>query len=165
MRLSHVEWSRDIPWRNLAAMVAPMLDIDTGRYPGWFTRLITTAYNLRRPSTRYVFGVAHRDPMTLPFEKNLMTSDRSRWERMQALMLAQPFLCVYGPTFGWLGAALRSIRQVKRRGFPEEIVTPILIVAAGADHVVGTPAERDYVKRLTKANYVEIEGAEHEILM
>ncbi len=51
------------------------------------------------------------------------------------------------------------------RGFPEKIVTPILIVAAGADRVVGTPAERDYVKRLTKANYVEIEGAEHEILM
>jgi lysophospholipase len=146
-------------------MVAPMLDIDTGRYPGWFTRLITTACNPRRPSKRYVFGVAHRDPMTLPFEKNLVTSDRSSWERMQALMRAQPFLRVYGPTFGWLGAALRSIRQVKRRGFPEEIVTPILIVAAGADRVVGTPAERDYVKRLTKANYVEIEGAEHEILM
>jgi lysophospholipase len=125
MRLGHVEWSRDIPWRNLAAMVAPMLDIDTGRYPGWFTRLITTAYNLRRPSKRYVFGVAHHPPMTLPFEKNLVTSDRSRWERMQALMRAQPFLRVYGPTFGWLGAALRSIRQVKRRGFPEEIVTPI----------------------------------------
>jgi lysophospholipase len=84
---------------------------------------------------------------------------------MQALMRAQPFLRVYGPTFGWLGAALRSIRKVKRRGFPEEIVTPILIVAAGADRVVGTPADRDYVKRLTKANYVEIEGAEHEILM
>ena len=38
-------------------------------------------------------------------------------------------------------------------------------MAAGDDRVVKTEAERAYAKRLPNASYVEIKGAEHEILM
>ena len=148
-----------------AVMVAPMLDIDTRPYPPWVTNLITAFFNLRRPSKRFVFGSKRRDPMTLPFEKNVVTRDRARYERTQAILTKFPYLRVFGPTFGWLGAALRSIRRITRRGYPEEIATPILIVGAGADRVVHTPAEREYAKRLAGARYVEIADAEHEILM
>jgi lysophospholipase len=148
-----------------AVMIAPMLDIDTRPYPPWTTRVITAFFNLRRPSKRFVFGVSDRDPLTLPFEKNMVTGDRGRYERAQAILRARPYLRVFGPTFGWLGAAFRSIRRVKRRGFPEDIATPLLIVGAGADRVVHTPAERAYAERLVKARYVEIADSEHEILM
>ncbi len=106
-----------------------------------------------------------RDPITLPFEQNLITKDRGRYERTQAILRAKPFLRVFGPTFGWLGAALKSIRRITRRGYAEAIATPLLIVGAGADRVVITAPERDYAKRLPNARYVEIAGSEHEILM
>ena len=148
-----------------AVMVAPMLAVDTKPYSLWLTRLVTAVMNIRRPSKQYLFGTAKRDPMTLPFEQNMVTRDRDRHERMKALLRAQPFLRVHGATFGWLGAALRSIRQIWARGFPEAIQTPILIVGAGADRVVITAPEREYAKRLPNARYVEIADSEHEILM
>src|SRR5262249_45078976 len=126
---------------------------------------IAAALSLRAPSTRLVFGSEERDPLELPFEQNVVTSDRGRFERTRSLLKAQPFLRVYGPTFGWLNAAFRSMRRIRKRGFAEAITTPLLIVGAGADRVVKTQAIRDYVKRLPHAHYVEIDGTEHEILM
>jgi lysophospholipase len=148
-----------------AALISPMLEIQTGQYSPGFTKLMVTVHNLRRPSTRFIYGVEERDPLELAFADNRVTSDEPRYERTRALLKAQPFLRIYGPTFGWLGAAFQSVARMMRRGFAEDIATPLLIVGAGKDRVVHTPAVRDFVKRLPNVRYVEIENAEHEILM
>src|SRR5205823_10333746 len=97
---------------------------------------ITALFNLYKPSTRFVFGIEERDPLNLTFEQNAVTSDRERFERTQRLLRAQPFLRIYGPTFGWLGAAFRSMRRMRRKSFAEEITTPLLVIGAGRDRVV-----------------------------
>jgi lysophospholipase len=148
-----------------AVLLAPMLEVHTGKYSPAQTQMITTLFNLRKPSTRMVFGIEERDPLDLKFEENAVTSDRARFERTQALIRAQPFLRIYGPTFGWLGAALSSMRRMKRASFAREIATPLLVVAAGRDRVVQVQPIRDFVKNLPNARYVEIEDSEHEILM
>jgi lysophospholipase len=148
-----------------AVAVSPMLDINTGKYSPRITGLITSLFNLTKPSTRFVFGIEERDPLDLTFEGNAVTSDRGRFERSQEFLRAQPFLRIYGPTFGWLGAAFRSMRRMRRKSFAEEITTPLLVVGAGRDRVVRTEAIREFVKHLPHARYVEIEDAEHEILM
>lgn len=160
--LRHLRTSR--PRFACAALVTPMLAVNTQPYPPWLTRIVTALFNLRRPSKRMVFGW-NVDPATLSFEKQRATRDRARWDRMQALLRAQSFLCTFGPTFGWLGAAFRSMRRVAERDFPEGIVTPVLVVAAGADKIVLTPPQGPYAKRLPKGQYLEIADAEHEILM
>lgn len=160
--LRHLRASR--PRLACAVLITPMLEVETKPYPPWLTRVVTALLNIRRPSKRFVFGW-DVDPVTLPFEKQRATRDRARWERMQALLRAQPFLCTYGPTFGWLGAAFRSMRKVQEPEFPEAIVTPVLIVGAAADKIVLTPPQATYAKRLRKGQYVEIADAEHEILM
>jgi lysophospholipase len=148
-----------------AVLLAPMLEVHTGKYSPAQTQMITTLFNLRKPSTRMVFGIEERDPLDLKFEENAVTSDRARFERTQALIKAQPFLRIFGPTFGWLGAALSSMRRMKRPRFAQEIATPLLVVAAGHDRVVQVQGVRDFVKNLPNARYVEIEESEHEILM
>jgi lysophospholipase len=150
---------------SCAVLTAPMLEIDTGKYSPELTSWIATAMNLRRPSTRIVFGLEERDPLNVAFEDNVCTSDRDRYERNKAMLAKQPFLRVFGPTIGWLGAAFRSMRRIKRSGFPEHIATPVLIFGAGKDRIVKTAAVRDYAKRLPNARYVEVEDSEHEILM
>ena len=144
---------------------APMLDIQTGKYSPSVIKLIVTFFNLGKPSTRFVFGVEGRDPLDLTFEENAVTSDRGRFERTQRLLRAQPFLRINGPTFGWLGAAFRSIRRFKRKSFAQRITTPLLVFGAGRDRVVHVEAVREFVKNLPNARYVEIEDSEHEILM
>ena len=161
-----LRYLHDHPRRiRCAVLLAPMLDVHTGKYSPQQVRVVTTVLNLRKPSTRFVFGVEERDPLDLTFEDNAVTSDRTRFERTQALLKAQPFLRIFGPTFGWLGAALGSMRRIRRKSYAEEIATPLLIFGAGKDRVVHIQAIRDFVQHLPKARYVEIENAQHEILM
>ena len=161
-----LRYVHDHPRRiRCAVLIAPMLDVHTGKYSVQQVRAVTAIINLRKPSTRFVFGVEERDPLDLTFEENAVTSDRDRFERTQKLLRAQPFLRIFGPTFGWLGAAMRSMRRIRRKTYAEEISTPLLVFGAGRDRVVHVQAIRDFVQHLPKVHYVEIEKAQHEILM
>jgi lysophospholipase len=161
-----LRYLHDHPRRFAAAVVlAPMLDVHTGKYSPAATRLITAFFNLRKPSTRLVFGVEERDPLELQFKDNAVTSDKRRFDRNQGLLKAQPFLRIFGPTFGWLGAAFHSMSRLKRKSFAQDITTPLLVVGAGRDRVVHVEAVRAFAKNLPNARYVEIENAMHEILM
>ena len=156
----------DFPRRLACAVaLAPMLEINPGERSERQIRAVTFALNLRRPSTRFVPGVEERDPLELPFEGNPLTSDEQRFERTRALMKKQPFLRINGPTFGWLGAALKSMARLRRPSFIEEITTPLLVFGAGQDRVVRIEAIREFAKHLPNGRYVEITEARHEILM
>ena len=149
----------------VAVLTAPMLGIQTNPYSLEYTRWITFLLNLRQPSSRLIFTVEDRDPMTLAFEDNQVTSDRARYERNREYLKAQPFLRIFGPTFGWLGAAFQSLRRLERPGFAEAITMPLLIIGAGRDQLVINAAAREFAKRLPNARYVEFADAQHEILM
>jgi lysophospholipase len=147
-----------------AVAVAPMIDIELGPYSPTVVHLLTGAYNLLRPSTRFVYGVEGRDPLELRFEQNAVTSDRARWDRNQSYLRTQPFLRINGPTFGWLGAAFRSMARMRKASYAEGIATPLLLFGAGHDQIVKTEAIRDFAKHLPKGRYVELADAQHEIL-
>ena len=48
---------------------------------------------------------------------------------------------------------------------PETITTPLLVVGAGKDRICVTAQTKAFAERLPQARYVEIQDAEHEILM
>jgi lysophospholipase len=148
-----------------AVLTAPMLAVQTGKYSPQFAKAVAFVLNMRRASPQLLYTVEGRDPLHVSFEDNLVTSDRGRFERNREYLKSQPFLRIYGPTFGWLGAAFQSLRRIARAGFAEEISTPLLVVGAGRDRIVTTAAIRDFIKRLPNAKYVEFDDAEHEILM
>ncbi len=155
----------DHPRRFVCAVLcAPMIEIHTGSHSATLVALVTSLINIYRPSKRFIFGVEERDPLELHFEDNVVTSDRGRFERNQNLLKKQPFLRIYGPTFGWLGAAFRSMRRITRKSYAEDIITPLLVFGAGQDVVVHSDAIRALCQRLPNARYVEIQEAKHEIL-
>lgn len=110
-------------------------------------------------------GASGRDQLTLSFAAQLVTSDPDRYARTQAVLKANPELRINGPTWGWVAAALRSIDLLNRPGYAETIQTPALLFGAGHDRICDTPAIRDFAARMPDARFVEIPGAEHEILM
>jgi lysophospholipase len=148
-----------------AVLCAPMLGVQTDSYPLWFTRALTALYNLRAPSPAFVWGSEQRDPLTLPFNDNRVTSDPARYARAQKFLRHHPELRVCGPTFGWLEAAFHSMDAMRAPGFAEAITTKLLIIGAGLDQIVDKDATRAFVKRLPNARYIELADAEHEILM
>lgn len=148
-----------------AVLCAPMLAVRTGQYPMWFTRALTALFNFHSPSVAFVWGSEERDPLTVPFSDNRVTSDPARFARTQKFLREHPEMRICGPTFGWLSAAFRSMDRMQQTGFAEAIETPLLVVGARRDQVVDIEAIHDFAQRLPHARYVELADAEHEILM
>lgn len=99
------------------------------------------------------------------FEKNLQTSDPERFKRFNEVLRQSPELGIGAPTIGWVKAAANCMAQLNAREFGPSMKLPCLIVAAGHDRIVSTPAIEDFCSRTAAAGYLEIPGAEHEILM
>ena len=148
-----------------AILCAPMLGINSRGSPWWVVEKVAAYLNRNGPSTDFVWGMATRDQLKLPFALQIVTSDPKRYARSQALLAADPELRLNGPTWGWLGAALAAIALTRSPGYAEVIETPSLLFGAGKDRVCDTEAVRAFASRMPKAEYVEIAGAEHEILM
>ncbi|HEY2835016.1 MAG TPA: alpha/beta hydrolase [Rhizomicrobium sp.] len=148
-----------------AILCAPMLRINPRGSPWWVVEKVSAYLNREGPSTEFVWGMAKRDQLTLPFSLQIVTSDPVRYARNQALLAANPELRLNGPTWGWLAAALRTIALTRSPGYAEAIQTPSLFFGAGRDRVCDTDAIRAFAQRVPMGTYVEIADAEHELLM
>jgi len=156
----------DRPGEFIAAILcAPMLGINPRGTPWWVVEKIAHYLNRDAPSAEFVWGMAGRDQLTLPFALQIVTSDPVRYARNQALLAANPDLRLNGPTWGWLGAAIKSLAGMHAPGYAEAIATTSLLLGAGRDRVCRTPAVAAFAARMPAATFIEIADAEHEILM
>jgi lysophospholipase len=105
------------------------------------------------------------DPMLGPFESNILTHDRRRYERYRAQLRACPDLALGGVTWGWLAFAFDCAVELARPSAARAAGLPLTVVAAGEDHLVQNGPVRRYAGRAPEARYVEIAGAFHEVLM
>ena len=99
------------------------------------------------------------------FETNRQTSDRLRYDRFNEVLRQSPELGVGSATLGWLSAAGRAMTNLRRRDAGPGIKLPCLVLAAGDDRIVSTPTTEEFVSRTKAAGYLEIAGAQHEIMM
>ncbi|HEX3432072.1 MAG TPA: alpha/beta hydrolase [Rhizomicrobium sp.] len=148
-----------------AVMTAPMLRTATRGYPAWLVRAICSAHARVGLANGWVWGMQERDPLRVPFDENLVTSDCERFTRTRTILGEHPDTRLAGPTWCWLEAAYRSMAELEAPGFAAAITTPCLIFGAGRDRIVETAAVRDFARRLPHGRYVEMPEAEHEILM
>jgi lysophospholipase len=148
-----------------AVLSAPMLRALSRGYPARLARLICALENIAGRKADWVLGMKKRDPLKMTFADQLVTSDAGRFERTQVLLREHPNLRLAGPTWGWLGAAYRSMDRVMSPGYAEAIRTPTLIFGGGRDRIVDTSAAREFAGRLPNGQYLELADAEHEILM
>jgi len=150
---------------SAAVMTAPMLRTATRGHSRWLVRAMASAHTRAGLGKAWVWGMQERDPLHIPFDDNLVTSDRERFARNRALVAETPEIRLAGPTWRWLEAAYRSMAQMEAPGFADAITTPCLVFGAGRDRIVETEAIRDFARRLPHGRYVEIPEAEHEIMM
>ncbi|MGO8954963.1 MAG: alpha/beta fold hydrolase [Rhodomicrobium sp.] len=115
-------------------------------------------------SDSFVPGWKNHAPEANPFEGNLLTSDRLRFERAREAVQAAPHLGIGAPTIGWVAAACSSISTIKSDAFMASVKVPILIVAAGNDRIVSTPALERFASRIKNCTRIVLAGAKHEVL-
>ncbi len=113
----------------------------------------------------YIPGGSGKPFFSRPFSEAALTSDDVRYGRTAEIVAAAPDVAIGDPTIGWSNAAFRQMRQFENPDYPRRTLTPILIVAAGADRVVSTPAVEAFASRLKVGRVITLPYARHEILM
>ena len=140
---------------------APMIDL-AGLNGSSLARLIARTMRLFGLDEQYILGGG--PDQAEDFEKNTLTSDRVRFERNAAIVVAEPKLGLGSSTVAWVNAAFETIDAFRAADYPSRIIQPTLIFAAGDDTIVSIDAIKRFAERLPAGSHRLIEGARHEIL-
>ena len=151
-------------WFDRMVLTAPMLRLAQRRMLGMAPGLARIMRGLGRGGA-YIPGGSAEVLSMRPFVGNPLTSDPVRYARSQAVLETEPALGLGSPTIAWADSAFRVMAQMRPTSFPSRIRQPILIVAAGRDQLVSTPAIETFAIHLRAGAHVVVAGAEHEIMM
>jgi lysophospholipase len=151
-------------WWDRMVLCAPMIGFagsERGNRTNAIAAEIATFFGL---GDAFIPGSKAYLPYIDPFETNVLTSDRLRYDRARDVVLAQPKLSIGAPTLGWVTAASSSISQINSFEFMENVKVPVLIVAAGNDQVVSTAAIERFASQIKNCRHIVLAGARHELL-
>lgn len=150
-------------WFDRMVLVAPMLEIALLRHPKAARRTasLLCAFGL---AGVYAPGARGAHSTDRPFEGNKLSSDPVRYERNRQISREHPELDVGAPTIGWVKAAFDLMDRLAEPATARAIRQPLLMIAAGADQVVSTPAIEHLGTRLIAGSHIVVPGARHELL-
>jgi lysophospholipase len=151
-------------WFERVVLLAPMISLP-GMRRSMAMRATVKTMRLAGMGGSWVPGGDASVLAQRPFIGNRLTSDPVRYARNNAVLEAEPRLAIGSPTIGWADSAYAAMGEMNQHGYPGRIRQPILIVAAGQDQVVSTPAIDDFAVRLRAGSHLIVPGARHELLM
>jgi lysophospholipase len=152
-----------LPVERLVAL-APMIELALVRRPR-AARALARLLDGLGLGRAYVPGGGEQPIATRPFAGNRLTGDAGRYARNAALSAAMPHLAVGDPSVRWVREAFRFMDRLQHPETAPGIRLPTLVLAAGADAIVSTPAVEAFAARLRTGMPLVLPGARHEILM
>lgn len=148
-----------------AVLSAPMIAVHYAPLPEWFARgLVCAALALGREKSYAPMQQDYGEWQRGKINMELLTHDAERFWDEHFLIELNPDLALGGITYGWLGAANRSIDLINGVGYPEAIETPTLVVQAGADKLINNDIQAEFAGRLPNGQLKVIAGARHEMM-
>lgn len=150
-----------------AALVlsAPMLGLHPTFVPLALLRAAAWAM-LRLGDPRRPAWTWSEKPGELPADRsNLLTHDAARYADEAWWRAARPELVMGPGSWGWVAAALASIRALSRPGVLEGVAQPVLMLATTQDRLVAYPAIERAARRLPQGELLRFgREARHEVL-
>ena len=150
-------------WFDRIVLSAPMISLVRAGSP--YARLTARFLRVMGMGSSYIPGGGGTPVNTLPFVGNRLTSDPVRYARTSTVIEAEPALAVGSPTVGWIDSAFRAMLEFADPTYAHHLRQPLLLVAAGQDQIVSTPATGAFAVRLRTGSHLVIPGAKHELLM
>ena len=150
-------------WFERLVLSAPMIALR----PGALTRVAGPFARIMRMIGRgsgYVPTGDGKSTGKEDFIGNVLTSDPVRFARNAAVLEEMPELGLGAPTITWIDAAMRLMKRFAEPSYAASIRQPILMVAAGRDEVVSTPAIETFGMNLLAGRHLILAGSKHEIL-
>ena len=109
-------------------------------------------------------GIPTQPVQSWKYENNPLTSDRKRWDRDAATLVAHPELGTGAPTYAWLRGAIDSIDELQTWPKDRGPSCQTLIVMAGQDRVVNNVGTIRFLNRAPGFSSLTIADSRHEIL-
>ena len=150
------------PFERLV-LSAPMIDV-----PIRFKRAKRRAVRLLdrlRFGTAYIPGGGARPMFLRGFDGNVLTGDRRRYWRLADAVAQRPDMVVGSPTIRWLSGAFDLMERFEDPRYSVATTVPILVLAAGADRIVDTPAIERFAIRLKAGRCITLPNARHQLFM
>jgi lysophospholipase len=147
-----------------AILSAPMLGVRTGSTPKGVARLLAS-FNVVFGRGRDYARPPLADPFDEAFEGNVLTSDPKRFARGRALIAANRDLALSAPTWGWIAFALDATSYLSKPRHLAHVTIPVVICSAEKDQLVTAEGQAIVVASLPDGRFVNVPGAQHEILM
>jgi lysophospholipase len=97
-----------------------------------------------------------------PFEDNMLTNDADMFDMMRAHLETHPEIALGGPSFTWLGAALRECADMAKRPSPG---VPCLTYLGTNERIVDVPRIHDRMDRWSNGGLELVDQGEHEVMM
>jgi lysophospholipase len=151
-------------WFDRIVLTTPMVGLHLVGMPR-LARNSIRAMRLLGLGTSYIPGGGASAIASGPFAGNPLTSDPVRYARTGAIIEAEPGLGLGSPTIAWTAAAFQVMSDFADPAYAAKIRQPLLIVAAGQDWIVSTPAIEQFALRLRAGSHLVVPGARHEIMM
>ncbi len=153
-----------VRWFDRMVLLAPMISLPGMRRMKGI-RALVKMLRLMGLGSLYVPGGDASVLQQRPFAGNLLTSDPVRYARNVAVLEAEPSIATGWPTVAWTDAAFRVMAELSQPGYAARIRQPILIIAAGLDAIVSTPAIDEFAVRMAAGSHLIVPGGRHELLM
>jgi lysophospholipase len=151
-------------WFDRIVLSAPMIKL-AGVRAAALSKLTVRVMRFAGFGSIYVPGGSDTVASAGGFIGNPATSDPVRHARTKAVLEAAPELGIGSPTIAWLNAAYRAMAEFEDAAFTSRIRQPLMLVAAGRDHIVSTAAIEDIAVRLRAGSHLIVAGARHELMM
>lgn len=159
LRVAHA----DRRWFDRMVLSAPMIDLP-GHRTSLPARALLRAMRLLGQGGRYVPGGSDQITGVASFAGNPLTSDPVRFARNVAILEEDPSLGIGSPTVAWVDTAFQTMQAFRAASYPSQIRQPLLLIAAGNDAIVSTPAIEQFACHLRSGLHLVIAGSKHEIL-
>lgn len=153
---------RKVPVRA-AVFSAPMWGISMAAWLRPVATVVTTLAGSLGQAHRYAPTTGPETYLLqVPFEGNVLTTDREMWAYMKAQVEAVPDLALGGPSLAWLRAALRECGALSAMPAP---AIPTICALGTAEKVVDVPPIHLRMAAWANGQLDLYPGAEHEIMM
>ena len=150
---------------DAAVLIAPMLGLPGYGVPASLlhaaARIMASIGDPRRPAWKW-----SEKPRAMPADRILLlTNDAERYADEGWWRESRPEIAMGPGSWGWVERAYASMRGLAQRGLLEQVVQPVLLLAADQDRLVDIGAIERAAERLPRGEFVRFGGgARHELL-
>jgi lysophospholipase len=148
---------------DAAVLVAPMLAINAAPLPGWGAAWTASLMSIFAPRGQPAWHEPSSSPPVGSLRQAILTGSAERYEDEIWWWEKEPSYQIGPPSWPWLDAAYRSTARLTPDAL-RAVGTPVLLIGAEKDRLVGPEAIRRAASALPAAELLMFKQSGHEIL-